>query len=120
MTTKVKSNGKAPQSATSKQAPALSKVMVPDTNSIEQRLQKVTELKHLADKRHVLTTKRAQIREFQFGGDEHSSQLVIADSSGREFKTQNANLINLLVSNLEQLIEERLNELDLSIMKYEL
>ena len=69
-TTKSAQNGsKATASKKTSQNPDLSKTVIPAKaaqKTLEDRLQHVSEIKALIDKRELVVTKRNEIREFKF------------------------------------------------------
>lgn len=107
-TAKSAQNGsKATASKKTPQNPELSKTVVParaEQKTLEDRLQHVSEIKALIEKRDVVVKKRNEIREFKFGSDEHASTIEISHPNGNRFKTTNGFLIKQVSEQLETLI----------------
>lgn len=87
--------------------------------TLEDRIQKVDELKSLTEKRHRTISTLHNLRSFNFGSDD-SSVLVISDSQGHKFQTGNTNLVSLLKDHLETLLNDKVSALDDEILGYQL
>lgn len=122
--TKAKLNGSSKTTAI-KQNPGVSPkenlitVPVKPPMTLEDRLRHATELKALVDKRAIFVRKRNEIREFSFGSDEHASQIVLQDDSGKSFSTGNGYVVKELTKYLETLITGKISELDAQVMNFE-
>ena len=119
--TKSESNGTAKTVSKPEKSSTVVKPAIPQSvgTTLEERIQHVDELKALVDRRQIFVKKRAHIRQFQFGADEHSAELTIADRSGREFTTGNGHVIKILVDGLEKIISKKVAELDTEIMSFQ-
>ncbi|MEZ5016070.1 MAG: hypothetical protein R2800_03405 [Flavipsychrobacter sp.] len=87
--------------------------------TLEERIQKVDELKSLTEKRHRTITTLHGLRSFNFGSDD-SCVLVISDSQGHKFQTGNTNLVTLLKDHLEVLLNDKVSALDDEIMGFKM
>ncbi len=124
MSTAVKKNQrngedkKAPSVKVPQTKPATAKKEVKPV-TLEERIQKVDELKSLTEKRYRTITTLHSLRSFSFGSDD-SSVLVISDSQGHKFQTGNTNLVNLLKDYLEVLLNDKVSALDDEILQFSL
>lgn len=87
--------------------------------SLEERIQRVEELRSLTTKRHVTITTVHNLRAFHFASDD-SCQLILTDSQGHKFSTGNTNLIAILKEYLEAVLNDRVSALDDEIMGFKL
>lgn len=121
---KTAQNGSKASTSKNGKANETSNIVVPSSTkperTLEDRLQSVSEVKALTDKRAIFVERRAEIRQFSFGSDEHSAVLSINDQSGNTFQTRNGYLIKKLTDHLEQLITDKVIELDKEIMAFDL
>ena len=110
---KVNNNGASSESE-------LKQVIVePKPVDINDRVQKIKEIKGLTEKRERTLEILNELREFRFSSDD-SSELVINDAEGRGFKTLNSNLIEMLTSHLESLLTAKGKELEEQIISFEI
>lgn len=87
--------------------------------SLEERINRVKLLDGLTNKRQKVVQTLTDLRKFQFSSDD-SCDLELNDSSGKEFRTSNSNLIGMLTSHLESLLQGKVKELDEQIIDFEL
>jgi len=87
--------------------------------NLEDRIQRVTELQGLTQKRGLVLETLNNLRTFKFSGDD-SVLLEIKDSSNKRFSTSNNNLIDLLSKQLESLLQGKLNDLNKEIIEFKL
>ncbi|MBO6516078.1 MAG: hypothetical protein JJ975_05970 [Bacteroidia bacterium] len=123
-TTKAATNGSKASAGKNGKTTKPSNVVVPPApkpkmRTLEDRLQCVNELKALTDKRNIFVKRRSEIREFNFGSDEHSADLIVQDQVGRKFQTRNGYLIKSLVNHLETMINEKITQIDQAILEFE-
>lgn len=107
--TTAKSNGKPSELA---QKAVSSKV------SVEEKIQKVQELGGLTAKRARTVETLNKLRQFQFSSGD-SSRLKIIENGGSSFETSNSNLIEMLSSNLQEILNQKIKELDAMILAFE-
>lgn len=125
MSTAVKKNQKngvdtkAPNVKVPQTKPVAAKKADSKPVTLEDRIQKVDELKSLTEKRHRTISTLHNLRSFNFGSDD-SSVLVISDSQGHKFQTGNTNLVSLLKDHLEALLNDKVSALDDEILGYQL
>ena len=87
--------------------------------TIAETLEKVNHLKQLLDRREALAQKRSELRKFKFGKEESSAVLTLVDQNENQFQTSNSNLIEMLVTRLEELFSEKINEFTDEIIDFE-
>lgn len=87
--------------------------------SLEERIQKVEELRGLTLKRNVTVKTLNDLRTFAFTSDD-SCKLEISDSTHKNFTTSNSNLINLLTNHLGALLKGKVTDLDEKIIEFEI
>lgn len=108
---------KAPLQAPLPPAPAKQAETVKPT--IEERIQKVEELRSLTAKRHRTINTLHQLRAFHFASDD-TCVLTIMDSQRQKFETGNSNLIALLKSYLEAVLADKVSALDDDILDFKI
>lgn len=109
---------KAPVTIAQKTKP-LPTAKQPKPVTLEERIQKVDELKSLTEKRHRTITTLHGLRSFNFGSDD-SCVLMINDAQGHKFQTGNTNLVGLLKDHLEHLLNDKVSALDDEILQFSL
>lgn len=87
--------------------------------SLEERIQRVEELRSLTGKRHRTIETLNNLRTFSFGSDD-SCVLMIQDSQGHKFQTGNSNLVTLLKEYLQARLNEKVSALDDEILDFKL
>ena len=87
--------------------------------SIEDRIQKVEELRSLTAKRHRTINTLHQLRAFHFASDD-TCILTIMDSQRQKFETGNSNLIALLKNYLEAVLADKVSALDDEILDFKI
>lgn len=87
--------------------------------SIEEKIQKVEELRSLTGKRQRIVDTLHQLRAFNFGADD-TCMLTLADTQGNKFQTGNSNLLGILKNYLEAVLKDKLSALDDEILGFKL
>lgn len=87
--------------------------------SLEDRIQKVEELRSLTGKRQRTIETLHQLRAFHFASDENCT-LSIIDGQGHKFITSNTNLITLLKDHVITLLDDKVSTLDEEIVSFSL
>lgn len=87
--------------------------------SLEERIQKVDELRSLTTKRQRTVETLHQLRTFQFGSDDNCT-FVLTDGQGMKFATSNSNLISLLSDYFVTLLSDKVSALDDEILAFKL
>lgn len=129
MATTVKTNGQskketaATQNGVQKQlakeavAPTAKNQLVPV--SLEQRIDKFEKLRGLASQRERVVETLTQLARFNYNSTD-SCTFFLRDIAGLEFKTTNSNLIKMVASELQRLLESKREELEQQILSFEL
>ena len=86
---------------------------------LAERIQGFEKLRGLADQRERLRNTLTDIQRFNYNND-GASTFFMRDSSGKEFKTTNSNLIKLVAEKLQTTLEARKKELETEILAFEL
>lgn len=78
--------------------------------SLEKRIQRVNELNIVIEKWRKLTEARQNLNEFKLANDGLSSQVIIKDSTGREFKTSQTIVYTTVLGTVQKVLDEKINE----------
>ena len=89
------------------------------TPSLEERIQRVDELKALTLKRQRTIETLHNVRTFNFASDDNCV-LSLVDSQGAKFQTNNSNLISLLKDYFVALLNDKVSTLDDEILAFKL
>lgn len=87
--------------------------------SLEQRIDKFEKLRGLASQRERVVETLTQIARFNYNSED-SCTFFLRDIAGLEFKTTNTNLIKMVASELQRLLESKREELEQQILSFEL
>lgn len=87
--------------------------------SLEDRIQKVEELRSLTYKRQRTIDILHQLRNFQFASDDNCV-LMLSDGQNQKFQTNNSNLIALLRDYFTSLLNDKISALDDEILNFKL
>lgn len=87
--------------------------------SLEERIQRVDELKALTLKRQRTIETLHNVRTFNFASDDNCV-LSLVDSQGAKFQTNNSNLISLLKDYFVALLNDKVSALDDEILAFKL
>lgn len=91
----------------------------PARPSLEERIQRVDELKALTLKRQRTIETLHNVRTFNFASDDNCV-LSLVDSQGAKFQTNNSNLISLLKDYFVALLSDKVSALDDEILSFKL
>ncbi|NAY91415.1 hypothetical protein GTQ34_05735 [Muricauda sp. JGD-17] len=92
---------------------------VKEVVNLDDRIQKFEKLRGLANNRELLVGKLNELTKFNYNHD-GSSQFILQDSNGLEFRTTNTNFIHLVTSKLQETLENRKQEIEAQIIQFEL
>jgi hypothetical protein len=87
--------------------------------SLDERIQRIEELRSLTTKRQNTLNTLHSLRGFTFASDENC-KLTLMDSQGNRFETNNTNLITLLTSYFTSILGDKVSSLDDEIMTFKL
>ena len=95
---------------------AIAPVPVPSlVLSIEQKIEKVENLKTLIDKREKLEASRKKLGAFVVGTNNFNENIVLTDENGNTFKTSNSEVFTRVVSVINQTLVEKITEIEKQI-----
>ena len=81
--------------------------------TLEQRIQKVEDLKMLIEKYQKLTEARRNLQNFRLTTDGMSIQVRLSDhSTGQEFKTSHSAVIQVVINDMQRILEEKICEVE--------
>jgi hypothetical protein len=83
--------------------------------SIEQKIEKVENLKTLIDKREKLEASRKKLGSFVVGTNNFNENIVLTDENGNTFKTSNSEVFTRVVSVINQTLVEKISEIEKQI-----
>jgi hypothetical protein len=83
--------------------------------SLEKRIQRVQELNIVIDKWRKLSEARQNLNEFKLANDGLSNAIVIKDSSGREFKTNQPLVYNAVIKAVQEVLDDKIAETEVQI-----
>ena len=83
--------------------------------SLEKRIQRVQELNIVIDKWRKLSEARQNLNEFKLANDGLSNAIVIKDSSGREFKTNQPLVYNAVIKAVQEVLDDKISETEAQI-----
>lgn len=87
--------------------------------SLDERIQKIEELRSLTTKRQNTLNTLHNLRGFTFASDENC-KLVLMDSQNNRFETNNTNLISLLTNYFVAVLGDKVSALDDEILGFNL
>jgi len=87
--------------------------------SLDERIQKIEELRSLTGKRQNTLNTLHNLRGFTFASDENC-KLMLMDSQNNRFETNNTNLITLLTSYFVAVLSDKVSALDDEILSFKL
>lgn len=87
--------------------------------TLEERIQRVEELRSLTGKRQRTVETLHNIRTFQFGSDDNCT-LMLTDSQGMRFTTNNSTLISILSDYFVSVLSDKVSALDEEILSFKL
>lgn len=87
--------------------------------SLDERIQKIEELRSLTGKRQNTLSTLHNLRGFTFASDENC-KLVLMDSQNNRFETNNTNLITMLTSYFIAVLGDKVSALDDEILNFKL
>ncbi|HBS85827.1 MAG TPA: hypothetical protein DEA97_04685 [Bacteroidales bacterium] len=83
--------------------------------SIDQKIEKVENLKTLIDKREKLEASRKKLNAFVIGANQFNENIVLTDENGNTFKTSNSEVFTRVVSVINQTLVEKITEIEKQI-----
>ncbi len=99
--------------------PQPEKATEPVKPSLDERIQRIEELRSLTTKRQSTLNTLHNLRGFTFASDENC-KLVLLDSQNNRFETNNTNLITLLTTYFVAVLGDKVSALDDEILNFKL
>ncbi len=130
MATQAKTNGQAKKEMTTTQ-PAVQKQLAAEAAaqtgkqrpepgiSLDERIDNFEKLRGLANQRERVTEILTELSRFNYNSDD-SCTFFLRDIAGLEFKTTNTNLIKMVATELQRILETKKAELEQQIVTFKL
>jgi hypothetical protein len=83
--------------------------------TLEQKIEKVENLKTLVDKREKLETSRKKLSSFVVGTNSFNENIVLTDENGNNFKTSNTEVFTKVVEAINSTLISKINEVEQQI-----
>jgi hypothetical protein len=120
-TTNTKTNDAAKASAlpaanVTEQVKATEQGKKPESENTEAKVTRVYDLYETVQRREAFQRSYQELKSFKIGSASMRCSLYIVDDSGKKFETSNSNAISLLVSNLLQILEQKIAETEAQIV----
>jgi hypothetical protein len=114
-------NGKAPiidkqqaDMAKPVELPSPPPIPVPEL-SLEQKIEKVENLKVLIEKREVLEESRKKLNSFVVGSPQFGENIKLTDENGNTFQTSNTEVFSKVVETIKSTLIEKIKEIETQI-----
>ncbi|PLX08504.1 MAG: hypothetical protein C0596_06510 [Marinilabiliales bacterium] len=83
--------------------------------TLEQKIEKVENLKTLVDKREKLEMSRKKLQSFVVGANQFSENIVLTDENGNTFKTSNTEVFTKVVEAINTTLVGKISEIEQQI-----
>ena len=83
--------------------------------TLEQKIEKVENLKTLVDKREKLEMSRKKLQSFVVGANQFSENIVLTDENGNTFKTSNSEVFTKVVEAINTTLVGKISEIEQQI-----
>ncbi len=80
--------------------------------TLEQKIEKVENLKTLVDKREKLELSRKKLSSFIVGTNSFNENIVLTDENGNNFKTSNSEVFTKVVEAINSTLVSKINEVE--------
>ncbi|MDD4149870.1 MAG: hypothetical protein PHE33_07560 [Bacteroidales bacterium] len=80
--------------------------------SLEQKIEKIENLKTLIEKRERLEASRKKLTSFVVGANQFSENLVLTDEHGNTFKTSNTEVFTKVVETINSTLISKITEIE--------
>ncbi len=84
----------------------------PKPLTMDEKLQKLTDLNDLVEKRARLTVSKSKLNSFDLKKEDHSTSITLRDQSGNMFVTSNTAAVNAFISSTRQVIKDELDNVE--------
>ncbi len=83
--------------------------------TLEQKIEKVENLKTLIDKREKLEDSRKKLSSFVIGTNQFNESLVLTDENNNNFRTSNSEVFTKVVQAINSTLVEKIKEIEMQI-----
>lgn len=83
--------------------------------SLEQKIEKIENLKTLIEKRERLEASRKKLTSFVVGANQFSENIVLTDENGNTFKTSNTEVFTKVVETINNTLVSKITEIEQQI-----
>lgn len=83
--------------------------------TLEQKIEKIENLKILIGKREVLETSRKKLNSFVVGANQFSENIVLTDENGNTFRTSNSEVFANVVKTINETLVSKITEIEQQI-----
>ena len=83
--------------------------------SLEQKIEKIENLKTLIEKRELLESSRKKLGSFVIGANQFSENIVLTDENGNKFQTSNSEVVSKVVKSINETLVEKISEIEKQI-----
>ena len=80
--------------------------------SLDQKIEKVENLKTLIDKRELLEESRKKLNSFVVGTNQFNESIVLTDENGNKFQTSNSEVFTKVVKSINETLIEKISEIE--------
>lgn len=83
--------------------------------TLEQKIEKVENLKTLIEKREILEQSRKKLNSFVVGANQFNEAIKLTDENGNSFQTSNTEVFAKVVDTINSTLIEKIKEIELQI-----
>jgi len=80
--------------------------------TLDQKIEKVENLKTLIDKREKLEESRKKLSSFIIGTNQFNESIVLTDENGNKFQTSNSEVFTKVVKSINETLIEKISEIE--------
>jgi len=80
--------------------------------TLDQKIEKVENLKTLIEKRELLETSRKKLNSFVVGTNQFSESIILSDENGNTFKTSNTEVFTKVVETIKTTLIAKISEIE--------
>ena len=85
------------------------------TLTLDQKIEKVQNLKTLIEKREKLEESRKKLGSFVVGSNQFSENIILTDENGNKFQTSNSEVFTKVVKTINETLVEKISEIEKQI-----
>jgi hypothetical protein len=83
--------------------------------SLEQKIEKVENLKILIEKREILEDSRKKLNSFVVGSPQFGENIKLTDENGNTFQTSNTEVLTKIITSIKDTLIEKIAEIETQI-----